>query len=146
MSKVKEAFLLEKEYQKECGLKCNAVVDGYTDFIFINRFGGVQHQGTLNKALRRMIRDCNYQVLDQNKKKDVTILPRFSNHSLRHTFTTRMCEAGVNIKAMQDILGHADAETTMDIYAEATKDLKRSELINFEDYFKAQKEKQSGIV
>lgn len=146
LPKVKEAFLLEKEYQKECGLKCNAVVDGYTDFIFINRFGGVQHQGTLNKALRRMIRDCNYQVLDQNKKKDVTILPRFSNHSLRHTFTTRMCEAGVNIKAMQDILGHADAETTMDIYAEATKDLKRSELINFEDYFKAQKEKQTGII
>lgn len=65
--------------------------------------------------------------------------------SLRHTFTTRMCEAGVNIKAMQDILGHADAETTMDIYAEATKDLKRAELINFEDYFNTQKLAQTGI-
>lgn len=138
LPKVKQAFLLEKKYQEECDLKCNAVVDGYTDFIFINRFGGVQHQGTLNKALRRIIRDCNYAVLDKGKKNAVT-LPRFSNHSLRHTFTTRMCEAGVNIKAMQDILGHADAETTMDIYAEATNDLKRTELINFEDYFKAQK-------
>ena len=49
-----------------------------------------------------------------------------------------MCEAGVNIKAMQEILGHADAETTMDIYAEATKDLKKSEIINFEDYFTKQ--------
>lgn len=57
-----------------------------------------------------------------------------------------MCEAGVNIKAKQDILGHADAETTMDIYAEATKDLKRSELINFEDYFNAQKVQQTGII
>lgn len=57
-----------------------------------------------------------------------------------------MCEAGVNIKAMQEILGRADAETTMDIYAEATKELKRSELINFEEYIKAQKEKQSGII
>ena len=47
---------------------------------------------------------------------------------------------------MQDILGHADAETTMDIYAEATKDLKRSELINFEDYFKKQKQIQFGII
>ena len=47
-----------------------------------------------------------------------------------------MCEAGVNIKSVQEILGYVDAETTMDIYAEATKDLKRSELINFEDYFK----------
>lgn len=52
-----------------------------------------------------------------------------------------MCEAGVNIKAMQEILGHADAETRMDIYAETTKDLKRAELINFEDYFNAQKAK-----
>ena len=140
LPKVKEAFLQEKQNQEECEIKCNAIVDGYTDFIFINRFGGVQHQGTLNKALRRIIRDCNYEVLDSNHgDEEVTLLPKFSNHSLRHTFTTRMCEAGVNIKAMQDILGHADAETTMDIYAEATKDLKRAELINFEDYFNAQK-------
>lgn len=98
----------------------------------------VQHQGTLNKALRRIIRDCNFEVLDKGQGEDAVILPKFSNHSLRHTFTTRMCEAGVNIKAMQEILGHADAETTMDIYAEATKDLKKSEIINFEDYFTKQ--------
>ena len=143
LPKVKEAFIMEKEYQEEVGLSCKAVVDGYTDFIFINRFGDTQHQGTLNKALRRIIRDCNYEVLDKGEKDAVT-LPRFSNHSLRHTFTTRMCEAGVNIKAMQDILGHADAETTLQIYADATKELKRAELINFEDYFNALKEAQEG--
>lgn len=142
LPKVKEAFLMEKDYQEECGLNSKAVVDGYRGFIFINRFGNVQHQGTLNKALRRIIRDCNYEVLDNNHSEEVIILPKFSNHSLRHTFTTRMCEAGVNIKAMQEILGHADAETTMDIYAEATKDLKKSEMINFEDYFKKIKEAQ----
>ena len=27
-------------------------------------------------------------------------LTNFINHSLRHTFTTRMCEVGVNTKAM----------------------------------------------
>ena len=134
---------MEKTYQEEIGLTCNVVVDGYTDFVFINRFGGVQHQGTLNKALRRIIRDCNYEVLDKGKE-DPVLLPKFSNHSLRHTFTTRMCEAGVNIKAMQDILGHADAETTLQIYTDATKDLKKAEMINFEDYFKAQKMKQTG--
>jgi integrase len=139
LPKVKQAFIMEKEYQKECEITCEVTVDGYTDFIFINRFGGVQHQGTLNKALRRIIRDCNYEVLDNTKDKEVVTLPRFSNHSLRHTFTTRMCEAGVNIKAMQDILGHADAETTLQIYTDATKELKKSEMINFEDFFKAQK-------
>lgn len=145
LPKVKEAFLMEKEYQRECGVKSESVVDGYRDFIFINRFGNVQHQGTLNKALRRIIRDCNFEILDKNKQNDVIILPKFSNHSLRHTFTTRMCEAGVNIKAMQEILGHADAETTMDIYAEATKELKKSELINFEEFF-ARHSKEKLIV
>lgn len=135
LPKVKEAFLMERAYQQECGLKSKAVVDGYGEFVFINRFGNVQHQGTLNKALRRIIRDCNFEVLDNNKKGDAITLPKFSNHSLRHTFTTRMCEAGVNVKAMQEILGHADAETTLDIYAEATEDLKKSELINFNSYF-----------
>lgn len=147
LPKVKEAFLLEKNYQEQNGFNCNAIVDGYTDFIFINRFGGVQHQGTLNKALRRIIRDCNYDVLDNRKNnEEVTLLPKFSNHSLRHTFTTRMCEAGVNVKAMQDILGHADAETTLDIYAEATRDLKRAELIKFDDYFNNQKTAQTGTI
>lgn len=139
-------FNFQTKHEENLLSKCSeVVVDGYRDFIFINRFGNVQHQGTLNKALRRIIRDCNYEVLDKNSGDDAVILPKFSNHSLRHTFTTRMCEAGVNIKAMQEILGHADAETTMDIYAEATKDLKKSELINFEDYFNRQKIVQSGI-
>lgn len=60
LPKVKEAFLKEKQLQEDFGIKCTATVDGYTDFIFINRFGGLQHQGTLNKALRRIIRDFNY--------------------------------------------------------------------------------------
>lgn len=146
LPKVKEAILKEKEFQELLGIKCNAEIDGYTDFIFINRFGGVQHFGTLNKALRRIIRECNSAALKDGKgKTDAVMLPKFSNHSLRHTFTTRMCEAGVNIKAMQDILGHADAETTMDIYADATKDLKNREMINFEQFFSSHQGAQESV-
>ena len=127
---------MEKEFQEMCGLKCNATVDGYADFIFINRFGGVQHQGTLNKALRRIIRDCNYEVLDESKDiENVTLLPPFSCHSLRHTFTTRMCEAGVNVKVMQGVLGHADSAITLDVYAEAQPEFQQEEMLNLADYF-----------
>ena len=136
LPKVKEAFLKEKAYQEEVGICCKAEVDGFSNFIFVNRFGSVQHQGTLNKALKRIIRDCNYELIDKSSGNEITMLPDFSNHSLRHTFTTRMCEAGVNIKAMQDILGHADVETTLGIYADATKDLKSKEMTGFDDYFK----------
>lgn len=131
---VKQAFRQELEYQKKEGIQCKISVDGYTDFIFINRFGHAQHQGTLNKALRRIIRDCNDEVLEKGGK-NLVLLPRFSCHTLRHTFTTRLCETGVNIKVIQDILGHSDVGTTLNIYADVTKDLKKSEFNKFEAVF-----------
>ena len=132
---VKEAFLMEKERQDMLDVHCEAMVDGYTDFIFINRFGQPQHQSTLNKAIRRIIRDCNDEqfLKDDNPK---VLLPHFSCHSLRHTFTTRMCEAGVNVKVIQDTLGHKDISTTLNIYTDVTKELKRSEFEGLDLCFK----------
>ena len=135
---VKEAFLMEKEYQELNQIQCKSVIDGYTDFIFINRFGNVQHQGTLNKAIRRIIRECNDAQLSKGLKNPV-LLPSFSCHSLRHTFTTRLVEAGVNMKVVQDVLGHADFSTTMVIYTDVTKELKQREFDNLEDKLKAQR-------
>ncbi|TDP45160.1 tyrosine-type recombinase/integrase [Aminicella lysinilytica] len=132
---VKEAFLMEKEKQDMLDLHCEATVDGYTDFIFINRFGQPQHQATLNKAIRRIIRNCNDEQFLENENPKV-LLPHFSCHSLRHTFTTRMCEAGVNVKVIQDALGHKDISTTLNIYTDVTKELKRSEFEGLDLYFK----------
>jgi len=129
LSFVKEAFIEERNRQLADGIQCAATVDGYTDFIFLNRNGQPQHQGTLNKALRRITRDCNQEQIAQGKR---LLLPHFSCHSLRHTFTTRMCEAGVNIKVIQDTLGHADVSTTLNIYADATRELKRSAFAAFD--------------
>lgn len=133
---VKEAFQMEKEYQQALDIKCEVVIDGYTDFIFLSRDGGTFNQGTLNKTIRRIIRDCNDEVL-QKGEEDPVLLPHFSCHSLRHTFTTRMCEAGVNIKVIQDTLGHADISTTLNIYADVTKELKQSEFAGLNTYFQS---------
>lgn len=132
---VKEAFAMEREYQELGNIQCEAIIDGYTDFIFVNRFGNTQHQGTLNKAIRRIIRDCNDEVLMKGEK-DPVLLPHFSCHTLRHTFTTRMCEAGVNVKVIQDALGHADISTTLNIYADVTKELKKDEFEGLDKFFK----------
>lgn len=132
---VKEALLHEKENQELTGVRCFDMVDGFTNFIFVNRFGKVQHQGTLNKALRRIIRDCNLQIIDKSNGNDnITLLPKFSCHTLRHTFTTRLCESGINIKVIQSVLGHSNISTTLDIYADVTKDLKKQEMQIFEDF------------
>ena len=136
---VRNAFIREYDYQQAHHISCTAHIDGYTDFVFINRFGNVQHQGTLNKALRRVIRDCNEDAIEaiengRLKKSDLVLLPSFSCHSLRHTCATRLCESGVNMKVIQDFLGHADISTTMNIYADATREFKSKEISRFDDY------------
>lgn len=131
----RETFEHEKQKQEDLGLHCEVTIDGYTDFIFINRFGQAQHQATLNKAIRRIIRDSNDEQFLHSDEPDV-LLPHFSCHSLRHTFTTRMCEAGVNIKVIQDALGHSDISTTLNIYADVTKEMKAEEFKGLDSYFK----------
>ena len=91
---------MEKERQELLDLHCIATIDGYTDFIFINRFGNPQHQGTLNKAIRRIIRDCNDEQFLKNENPEV-LLPHFSCHSLRHTFYDE------NVRSGRECQGHS---------------------------------------
>jgi len=126
---------MEKQYQEDADIQCRALIDGFTDFIFVNRFGEAQHYGTLNKAIKRIIRDCNQDVLDNTTDiENAVLLPHFSCHTLRHTFTTRLCESGVNVKVIQSVLGHSDISTTLNIYADVTKDLRKKEMQRFEDF------------
>ena len=53
-------------------------------------------------------------------------------HILRHTFCTRLCENESNIKVIQSLMGHRDITTTMNIYADATKEKKQEIMAHLE--------------
>jgi integrase len=48
------------------------------------------------------------------------ISPTFDFHSLRHTHTTMLLEAGLDVKYVSERLGHKDIQTTLDIYTHLT--------------------------
>lgn len=52
-------------------------------------------------------------------------LEKINLHALRHTFATRLLEAGENLKVVQELLGHTQITTTADTYSHVSQDLKR---------------------
>ena len=55
----------------------------------------------------------------KNFKKETGI--KCTAHELRHSFATFAFECGVPVKSVQEILGHAQSSTTMDIYTDFRK-------------------------
>ena len=119
MEPVYEVLREEYDKRKEEGF-CPVVVDGMSGFIFINRFGMIHNPASINRAIRRIYEAYNAEeiVKAKKEKREPLLIPHFSCHHLRHTFCSRFCENETNIKVIQQIMGHASVETTMDIYAE----------------------------
>ena len=100
------------------------VLNGYHGFIFRNRYGSFLSAHNINRAIERISTAYNMEELDQAELEDRApeLLPHFSVHNLRHTFCTRLCESTNDIKFIQQVMGHADFSTTMDIYTHITQE------------------------
>lgn len=135
---VRKAFMQERMRQMQENGFCKDVIDGYTGFIWVNRFGQVQSPHCVNRAIKRVVRDYNEYEKELAKKehRQPDILPDFSAHILRHTFCTRLCENETDLKLIQEIMGHADITTTMDIYNESNTDRKKASFERLEGVMK----------
>ena len=117
---VREALKQEYKKQTKEGF-CTKEIEGYSGFIWMNRFGDTLSPPCFNRALERIRRDYNLMETEKAKKerRKPNLVEHFSAHHLRHTFCVRLCEEETDLKLIQEIMGHADISTTMDIYNES---------------------------
>ena len=52
--------------------------------------------------------------------------PRVSWHSFRHTHQTLLHDSGASLKTSQELLGHSDLETTLNVYTHTVSDSQRN--------------------
>jgi integrase/recombinase XerD len=76
-----------------------SIAKGFEDFVFINRSG---------KALSRVM---IFTIIKQLTEK-VGIKKTISPHTFRHSFATHLVNAGADLRAVQDMLGHVSITTT----------------------------------
>ena len=129
MDTVYDALKNEYDRQKKDGF-CVAEVDGMNGFIFSNRNGSLHNPHCINSAIKRISESHNArEIIDAKKEhREPVIIPHFSAHHLRHTFCSRLCENETNVKVIQEIMGHANIETTLDIYTEINYSKKQESL------------------
>ena len=56
-------------------------------------------------------------------------------HSIRHQYATTLYEAGIDPKSAQELLGHAQIATTMDIYTHISESKQKQDYIKLANYF-----------
>ena len=57
-----------------------------------------------------------------------------TTHTLRHTHISTLAQLGINLKAIQDRVGHSDYKTTLDIYTHVTDQMAKDMMNKLEKH------------
>lgn len=96
---------------------------GYEDVVFLNKRGTALSRVMIFLILKELVRKAG-------------ISKNISPHSFRHSFATHLIEGGADLRAVQEMLGHASITTT-EIYTHLDREYLRKTLENFHPAFKS---------
>ncbi len=91
---------------------CEGCGKNKDSFVFVNKYGNPFNPRSIQRILEKA-------KLEANIQKDVHI------HTLRHSFATHLLEAGVDIRKIQELLGHSDLSTTQIYTMVSNEELKK---------------------
>ncbi len=113
----KEQFDKRKEYYSEHFYQ-------ECDFVCCHEDGRPLHPYTLTSFFSRNSKRMNID---------------FTFHMLRHAHASFLLEADVNVKVIQERLGHSEIKTTLDIYSHVSENLESESINKLEKYFATKK-------
>lgn len=96
------------------------VIDGYSNFLFLKKDGYPKVAMNAESAIRGLVK--------KYRKKCTEDFPHVTPHTFRHSFCTRLANAGMNPKALQYLMGHSNITMTLDYYAHATFNSAKAEM------------------
>ncbi len=103
-------------------VRCHlSVQKGHEDILFLNRRG---------TKLSRMY----VFMMVQQLARRASIRKKVSPHSLRHAFATHLIEGGADLRAVQQMLGHASITTT-EIYTHLDREYLRETLLHYHPHY-----------
>ncbi|HAM1205646.1 TPA: site-specific integrase [Listeria monocytogenes] len=76
------------------------------------------------------------RFLEKEENNDLT---KKSFHDLRHSAASFLLEQGINVKVIQNILGHSDIKVTLNTYAHITEDGYSEAAKTFDNFYKSSK-------
>jgi integrase/recombinase XerD len=98
------------------------IKSGQEDYLFLNRRG--------SKLSRMMV----FNIIREQVQK-LGVQKQISPHTFRHSFATHLVEAGADLRAVQEMLGHASITTT-EIYTHLDRHRLREEVMLFHPRYK----------
>ena len=110
------ALKLTKIYIDEVRVH-SSIKKGNEDYIFLNRFGAKLSRISIFNLIKSLATAAGIQK---------TISP----HTLRHSFATHLIEGGADLRAIQEMLGHASITTT-EIYTHLDRDYLKTVITEF---------------
>lgn len=96
-------------------LKSEPMIDGYTGFLFLTNRGKPQMECNVNQHIQTIVN--NYNEVHDKK------LPHITPHTFRHTFCSRLIFAGMDVKSVQYLMGHATIQMTLEVYSHIVKEI-----------------------
>jgi integrase/recombinase XerC len=90
------------------GRRALAAIDTYLD----RKPGGGETQAVFTGPSGKRLTARTVQRILENYRKQLGLQQKASPHTLRHSFATHMLESGADLRAIQELLGHASLSTT----------------------------------